>query len=476
MPEPVDLFLDAGAGGLAGQLYQQLRDAIMAGRLQPGDQLPSSRQLARELGVSRHTVTTAYGSLVAEGFVCGRAGGGSVVAALPGPRPGTGSFPASIMPSRRFAGWLCEPGPLARPAARYDLRAGLPDSLMFPVGAWRRQLSAVMRAGGMSASGDAAGEPDLRMAIARWISRSRSVAADASTVVVTSGARHAIDLIGRLLLEPGDIVAVEDPGYLPVVLLLRSMGARVTGVPVDGEGVIVSELPAGARLAYLTPSHQYPLGVVMSLARRRELLAWAGENGAAVIEDDYDSEFRYADRPLEPIHRLDDSGRVIYVGSFSKTLSPALRLGFAVVPPSLAIPLAALRQVIDSHPPPLAQLALARLLNDGTFGKHIRRAGRVYAQRYQILRAALAGPLARWLTPVPAQAGLHITALLPAGCDEDRVRAAAVDRGVAVTGLQQYYCFRPRQPGLLLGFGAIAAGDLPAAVSALRDALASLAD
>lgn len=164
------------------------------------------------------------------------------------------------------------------------------------------------------------------------------------------------------------------------------------------------------------------------------------------------------------------SGRVIYVGSFSKTLSPALRLGFAVVPPSLAAPLAALRQLIDWHPPPLTQLALARLLDDGTFGKHLRRTGRVYGQRHQILRAALADPLSRWLTAVPAQAGVHITALLPAGCDEDRVRATAADRGVAVTGLRQYYDVRPGRPGLVLGFGAIATGDLPTARPRSRSA------
>lgn len=470
--EAMDLFLDANRGGLSEQLYQQIREGIACGRLKPGDQLPPSRHLARQLGVARHTVTTAYGRLVAEGFTCGRAGGGSFVASLPAVPDPWSRPPAAIMPARRFAGWERDSGLLAPPPAKFDLRAGMPDMRLFPADAWRRRVNAAMRTTGPAATGDAAGEPACRRAIARWISRSRSVAADASTVIVTSGAQHAVDLVARVLLEPGDTVAAEDPGYLPIVWLLRSLGARVVGVPVDDQGLIVSQLPAAARMVYLTPSHQYPLGVVMSMARRRELLAWAGRHGAALIEDDYDSEYRYVDRPLEPIQRLDDTGRVIYIGSFSKTLSPALRLGFAVVPPPLAEPIAALRQLIDWHPPTAAQFALAALLDDGTFDRHVRRTGRVYSQRHQILRAALAGPLSPWLTAVLSHAGLHITALLGADRDEDQVRAAAAARGIATTGLRQYFHGSPGMPGVVIGFGAIDTSELPAALTALCGALA----
>jgi len=472
----MDLFIDTASDrGLSAQLYQQIRDGISAGRLRPGDQLLPSRHLALQLGLSRHTVTTAYGRLAAEGFIQGRAGGGSIVAGFAAPAPGPALRPAAIMPSRRFAGWTPEPGLLAVPCCRFDLRAGIPDPRLFPADAWRRRADAASRrTAGPLPTGAPAGEFELRWAIAQWAGRSRSVVADASTVIVTSGAQHAVDLVARVLLEPGDTVAVEDPGYLPMVRLLRSLGANVVGVPVDDQGLVVGQLPSAARIVYLTPSHQYPLGVVMSMARRRELLAWAGRHDAAVIEDDYDSEFRYVDRPLEPIQRLDDSGRVIYVGSFAKTLSPALRLGFAVVPPSLAGPIAALRQLIDWHPPAAAQLALAHFIGDGQFDKHLRRTGRVYGQRHRILQAALAGPLSADLAAISSRAGLHITARLRRGRGEDEVRAAAAERGIATTGLAHYYHAGPAQPGLVIGFGAIDAGELPAAVHALSDVLGTL--
>jgi GntR family transcriptional regulator / MocR family aminotransferase len=490
----VDLFIDAAGRGLSEQLYEQIREAIAAGRLRPGDQLPPSRDAARQLGISRHTVTTAYGRLVAEGFVCGRAGGGSFVAELPvpafGAEPGRGSGPGygpgpgrglradsrstAVVPSRRFAGWTPAGSPLQSAGVTYDLRAGVPDPRLFPAAVWQRKVKAATRPGRVPGTGDPAGEHGLRLAIARWIRRSRAVAAEAETVVVTSGAQHAVDLVARVLLEPGETVAVEDPGYLPVVRLLRSLGARVIGVPVDEQGLVVDRLPPAARIVYLTPSHQYPLGAVLSLARRRELLGWAARHGAAILEDDYDSEFRHVDRPLEPIHRLDDSGRVVYVGSFSKVLSPELRLGFAVVPPSLAGPVTALRQLIDWHPPILTQLALAGLLEDGTVDRHLRRAGRIYSQRYQIVRAALAGPLNPWLSALPAQAGLHLAALLPGPGDEEKVLAAAAARGIATTGLSQYFHDRPAEDGLVIGFGGIDAAELPAALGELRGALESV--
>ena len=236
---------------------------------------------------------------------------------------------------------------------------------------------------------------------------------------------------------------------------------------------MVDLLPESARIVYITPSHQYPLGVVMSMPRRLALLAWARRHGAAVIEDDYDSEFRHVPRPLEPVQRLDDGGRVIYLGSFSKTLSPSLRLGFAVLPAPLAGPVAALRQLIDWHPPLATQLALASFLGDGSFDRHLRRSGRVYTQRHQILQSALSGPLAAALTGIRSRAGLHVTALLPPGRAEGQARAAAAARGIATTGLSQYFHARPAQAGLVIGFGSITAADLPAALTALGEALTS---
>ena len=468
----MDLFLDPAAGKpLAAQLYEQLRYAITGGRLQPGDQLVPSRQLAAELGVSRHTVTTAYGRLVAEGYAEGRAGGGSVVASASPAPPDRAGPAAALRPSPRFAGW----SPYYRPppyGCRFDLRPGMPDPTLFPVVPWRRRVAAAVAAEN-ALYGDPAGRPRLRRAIAAWVGRSRSVAASEGTVVVTCGAQHAIDLVARVLLEPGDRVAVEDPGYVPAVRLFQALGARVTGVPVDDQGLVVDLLPPSVRLVYVTPSHQYPLGMTMSMPRRRALLRWAERHDAAVIEDDYDTEFRYVDRPLESLQSLDAEGRVVYVGSFSKTFSPSVRLGFAVVPAPLAEPIAALRQLIDWHPPIAMQTALAGFINDGLLDKHIRRSRRVYTERHHILTQALSGPLSDHLTARAPHAGLHVAAVLRAELDEQRVLHAAARNGIVTSGLSHCFHTCPPQSGLVIGFGAVSTTGLPVALRTLGRILAS---
>jgi GntR family transcriptional regulator / MocR family aminotransferase len=463
----MDLFLDPEAGQpLTTQLYEQLRQAITGGRLLPGDQLVPSRQLAGELGVSRHTVTTAYGRLVAEGYAEGRSGGGSVVAAT-SPAPPRGATPeAALRPSPRFAGW----SPYFRTppyGCRFDLRPGLPDPALFPAALWGRRVSAAVTAED-SLYGDPAGKIRLRRAIAGWVARSRSVAAEEDTVVVTCGTQHAIDLVARVLLEPGDCVAVEDPGYVPARRLFAALGMRVVGVPVDDQGLVVDLLPPAARIVYVTPSHQYPLGMTMSMPRRRALLRWAERHDAAVIEDDYDTEFRYVDRPLEPLQALDADGRVVYVGSFSKTFSPSVRLGFAVVPAPLAEPVTALRQLIDWHPPIATQTALAGFINDGLLDKHIRRSRRVYAERHHILTEALSESLASHLTARTTNAGLHVAAVLRGGlCEEEEVLQAAARHGIVISGLRDCFHAGPAQSGLLIGFGAVSTRGLPVALRTL---------
>jgi GntR family transcriptional regulator/MocR family aminotransferase len=468
----MDLFLDPEAGQpLTTQLYEQLRHAITEGRLKPGDQLVPSRQMASELRVSRHTVTTAYGRLVAEGYAEGHAGGGSVVASPPPAAPQGARPTAGLRPSRRFEGW----SPYFRPprhGCRFDMRPGLPDPALFPAAMWRRQVAGAVVAERRE-YGDPAGRIRLRRAIAAWVARSRSVTASDDTVVVTCGAQHAIDLVARVLLEPGDCVAVEDPGYVPAVRLFGALGADVVGVPVDDQGLVVDQLPASARIVYVTPSHQYPLGMTMSMPRRRALLRWAERHDAAVIEDDYDTEFRYVDRPLEPLQALDANGRVVYVGSFSKTFSPSVRLGFTVVPPLLAEPIAALRQIIDWHPPTILQTALAAFINDGLLDKHIRRSRRVYAERQHIVAEALSGPLAEHLTARAPNAGLHITAELRGGLREVEVLQAAARHGLVTSGLSDCFYSGPAQPGLLIGFGAVSATALPAALDLLGRVLAA---
>jgi GntR family transcriptional regulator/MocR family aminotransferase len=275
------------------------------------------------------------------------------------------------------------------------------------------------------------------------------------------------------LLEPGDQVAVEDPGYVPVRRLFGALGAKVVGVPVDDQGLVVDLLPPSARIVYVTPSHQYPLGMTMSMPRRRALLRWAERHDAAVIEDDYDTEFRYVDRPLEPLQSLDADGRVVYVGSFSKTFSPSVRLGFAAVPKPLAGPITALRQLIDWHPPIAMQTALAGFIDDGLLDKHIRRNRRVYAERHHILTEALSGSLAEHLTPRAAHAGLHIAAVLRRGLRENEVLQAAAGHGIVVSGLSDCFHTAPAQPGLLIGFGAVSTTGLPTALRMLDRVLAS---
>jgi len=468
----VDIFLDPESGRpLTGQLYEQLRLAISGGRLLPGDQLVPSRQLATELGVSRHTVTTAYGRLVAEGYAEGRAGGGSVVASASPDPPTIEDAPAALRPSPRFAGW----SPYFQPPSygvRFDLRPGLSDSALFPAAMWRRRVTAAVAAEPRE-YGDPAGRIRLRRAIASWVARSRSVTAREDTVVITCGTQHAIDLVARVLLEPGDCVAVEDPGYVPARRLFHVLGADVVGVPVDDQGLIVEQLPPSARIVYVTPSHQYPLGMTMSMPRRRALLRWAEQHDAAVIEDDYDTEFRYVDRPLEPLQALDANGRVVYVGSFSKCFSPSVRLGFAVVPSSLVEPMLALRQLIDWHPPIAMQIALTGFIEDGLLDKHIRRSRRVYADRHRIVTAALAGPLAGQLTARASNAGLHVAAMLRDGLGEKEVLQAAARHGIALSGLLDCFHASPAQPGLMIGFGAVRTSELPAALRVLGRALTS---
>ena len=466
----MDIFLDPQAGEpLSEQLYHQLRRAIASGRLVPGDKFTPSRQLAGELGVSRHTVTTAYGRLVAEGYAEGRAGGGSAVTAALSPEARPAEPASGLRPGRRFAGW----SPLfPSPGPRYDfdLRPGLPDPALFPAEAWRRRVAGAMTAGTLQ-YGNPAGKARLRQAIAGWIARTRSVTCKADTIVVTSGAQHAIDLVSRVLLDPMGVVAVEDPGYSAARRLFTALGAQVVGVPVDDQGLVVDRLPPTARIVYVTPSHQYPLGMTMSLARRRALLAWAQEHDAAIIEDDYDTEFRYVDRPLEPLQALDSAGRVIYVGSFSKTFSPSVRLGFAVIPPDLVEPVLAVRQLIDWHPPQATQAALAGFIEDGLLDRHIRRSRRVYAGRYEIFTRQLEGRLARHLTTRTLNAGLHITTMLRPGLDEEAVLRAAAARGLGSAGLRQFYRAAPPRDGLLLGFGAVTTADLPAALRTLAGVL-----
>ena len=447
-------------GSLAVQIYRQLLAAILDGRLRPGERLPPTRELARRLAVSRNTVGVAYEQLVAEGVLVGRIGAGSFVSAEPLRPAGARRAPSgAVQPRDVWRRMTATAGP--RRAAAFDFDVGVPDCRLFPFTTWRRLVANELRAPNARHAqySHPAGHGGLRAAIARHVGLSRAVTAGASDVIITHGAQQAFDLIGRVLISEGTCVAVEEPGYPHARRLFQSLGARVVGVPVDDEGLEVDAIPKDARLVYVTPSHQFPLGTAMSLQRRTALLSWAERHGAAIVEDDYDSEFRFMGRPLDPLQSLDRTGRVIYVGSFSKVLLPALRVGFLIAPASLQPALQAARQLTDWHSEWPTQAALARFIDQGLLARHIRKVTREYASRHARIAAAIDHRLGRWLRPIPAVAGLHLSAAAVPGSSVDITRAIgrAEQRGVRVTPLADFYLGTPARSGLVIGYGAIPA-------------------
>jgi GntR family transcriptional regulator/MocR family aminotransferase len=356
--------------------------------------------------------------------------------------------------------------------AEYDFRTGLPDASLFPLERWRRSMTRAMRSESVAGGsyGHPAGHRALREAIARHIAVARGVQTSADDVTVTTGTQQALDVVARVLLAPGDRVAVEDPGYSPPRLLFETLGVRVIGVPVDREGLVVDALPRDARLVYVTPSHQYPLGMSMTLSRRLALLAWAERHDAAIVEDDYDSEFRFGGRPIEPIQTLDKAGRVIYVGTFSKTLLPALRLGFIMTPRSLRDAVHKAKYVTDWHTSMVAQAALANFIEDGSFARHVRRALNVYRERHSLVVRTLANDLQPYLEVIPSNAGLHVTAVARELTVAHMLRAVnrASELGVGVLPLSRFAFDVAPRSGVVIGYGAIPTAKVKAGLRLLK--------
>jgi len=459
-----------GRNDLTGEIYRQLRRAILDGRLPPGGRLPPTRELAAQLSVSRTTVTVAYDRLMGEGFITGRVGAGTFVSDdLPGAGHRTGAT-GEILRPRPI--WDDLTPLVVEHPAEFDFRPGIPDARLFPYQSWRRLLAREFSATAVGAGhyADPAGHAGLREAIAGHIGVSRGVQATAEDVVVTNGTQQAVDLIARVLLAPGDQVAVEDPCYRPPWRLLATLGAKVTGVPVDDQGMIVDAIPPGTRLIYVTPSHQFPLGMSMSLPRRLALLAWADRHQAAILEDDYDSEFRFGGRPIEPLQTLDRAGRVIYVGSFSKTLLATLRLGFVVVPASLRHAVRTAKLLTDWHTPLPLQGALARFIHQGLFARHLRKTRAVYRARHEQVVEALTEQFADRLKPIPSAVGLHLAATAPGTSDQELEgllgRASAA--GVELLPLSLYAVDTPPQPGLIIAYGAIPTSRIGEGLGRLR--------
>ena len=405
------------------------------------------------------TVTLAYERLAGEGFVTSLQGAGTFVsesmariAREPAKRSGSGIKPRAMWDA-------IVPFTFGKPA-RYDFRTGLPDASLFPHRAWYRSVVRALDSPEMARGlyGEPSGIRELRVVIARHIGFSRGVETTADDIIVTNGTQQGLDLVARALLETGDTIAVEDPAYGLPRALFHTLGLRVVGVPVDHEGLVVTAIPRGTRAVYVTPSHQYPLGVAMTLPRRRSLLAWAERNGAAIIEDDYDSEFRFGGRPLEPLQTMDLHGSVIYLGSFSKTMLPTLRLGFLIAPPSLRHALQSVKFLSDWHSSFLPQAALARFIENGDFGRHVRRTSGVYSQRRSMIIEAINRDFADHLEVVPSEAGLHLAALAR-NASPDRmakIGRRAADRGVAVQMLAKFAVEEGHtRAGILLGYGGI---------------------
>lgn len=476
-----------GEAPMHRQLYEQIRELILSGRLASGQRLPSTRTLANDLGVSRNTVTGAFDQLFAEGYLEGKVGAGSFVSGeLPEEALSVRHADADRTASAPRRRGLSQRGKRLAGLRRTSFRStkafttGLPDLDGFPFDIWARLMARAWRNPPTSllAHGEPAGYLPLRRAIAGYLRTARAVNCDEEQVIIVSGAQQAIGLATQILLDDGDQVLVEDPGYLGVRGALLGGGARLVPVPVDGEGLDIEageRLCPEARLVCVAPSHQYPLGVTMTLARRLNLLDWASRNDGWIVEDDYDSEFRYSGRPLASLQGLDRDGRVVYVGSFSKVMFPSLRLGYLVVPPDLAEAFRKARAALDDHPSAIAQPALTDFIEEGFFAAHLRRMRRLYAERQEAVVEAGRKHLNDLLDIAPAEAGIHLTARFRPSLARRMTDIEAAERAakkqISVSPLSTLYSSNPAIQGLMIGYAAVPADKMEAAVIRLAEAL-----
>jgi GntR family transcriptional regulator / MocR family aminotransferase len=462
------------------QLYDELRSAILTGRLKPGERVPSTRTLSQSLGVSRTTVTQSYEQLLSEGYLRAATGSGTFVGCeLPDEllksdpvetsRPATrrpddrrqielSSYGASITDSLPF-----EP---PEPETPINFKCGRPALEEFPLQQWRRLILKHYRWNDLSlldyADGSHGYKP-LREAIAGYLRHARAVACDADQVVIVNGAQQALDLIAKLMIDRGDPVAIEDPGYLGARRAFLAQGADLLPSPVDESGIIVDALTSktflksksGLKLVYVTPSHQFPTGATLTLPRRLDLLAWAEKTGVMIIEDDYDSEFRYGSRPIPALQGLANGDSVIYFGTFSKVLFPALRVGYLVAPRALARVFARAKWLADRQTPMIEQRVLADFINEGHLERHLRRMRTLYARRRQALVRALGTHFGDRVTILGENAGMSLMIRLRGKLDDDEVTRRARLAGVGLVSARLYYLVESRRDEFLLGYAGL---------------------
>jgi GntR family transcriptional regulator / MocR family aminotransferase len=463
-------------------LYVALRDQILSGHLRAGTRLPSTRDLARQYGLARGTIINAFEQLKSEGYVEGSVGAGTYVnRVLPEKLLHVGHVsdlkPAGKAKRTRV---LSNYGQRAKLFGGYEnrptraFRANLPALDLFPTTLWTKiTMRCLRRISTRHLMGcDPLGHMPLRQAITEYLSQSRGVRCVPEQVAVLSGVQEALDLTARLLVNQGDSVCVENPCYPGAVMAFEAYGATIHRTPVDHEGIAVQQLPGrGARLVYVTPGHQFPLGTTMSVARRLQLLEWARKTGALIFEDDYDSEYRYSGRPVPALQGLDERGIVLYAGSFSKVLFPALRLGYLVIPSDLLARFEAAQSLTSRHAPMLEQLVLTEFIREGHFGRHIRRMREIYAERLSVLLEEASTRLAGLLEISNIEAGLQTMGWLVEGIDAESAAVAAATRTVDVTPLGQYGHGRAIPEGLQVGFAALEPREIHRGIRELAIAL-----
>ncbi|MDQ1453125.1 MAG: GntR family transcriptional regulator / MocR family aminotransferase [Acidobacteriaceae bacterium] len=471
--------LTRGAESLSRQVYLWIRHGIMERALRPGEELPSTRELAEQNSISRTVVVQAYDQLIAEGFITGRRGSGTYVSEHLHPSPTPTPRRSAQVRLSQFGtavtsivrGGL---SPIRVPQAlRYDFAYGRCSLDEFPLAAWRRILLRRTRSAPLRSFdyGAAAGNPVLREAITGHLRRSRAIHCDVSQVVIVNGSQQALDLTIRLLLNPGDTIAVEDPQYHGMRQVLLAARLRVRPVPVDHDGIDLRQMPQQARLALVTPSHQFPTGAVLPLQRRLALLAWARRANAVIVEDDYDGEFRYEGEPVEPLQSLDRDGRVLYVGTFSRTMFPALRIGYVVAPRPLVSAFVAAKWIADRHTAVLEQETLAEFIASGAYERHLRRTRRTNAKLRDTLLSAVERHLGDRVTITGSRSGTHIVLWPCAKVSEAAIIAQAAAVGVGIYGIAGYYLRRPPRPGFLLGYANLTVAQISEGIQRLGEVL-----